>query len=47
MREKMTIYALTSGVRAEPCKKLETNVSLAVHGACMYLENLGTALKVR
>ena len=46
-KKKMTMYALTSGVRAEPCKKLEANVSLAVHGACMYLENLGTALKVR
>jgi hypothetical protein len=43
----MTMYELTSGIWAEPRKKLETNVSLAIHGSCMYLENLGTALKVR
>jgi hypothetical protein len=40
-------YVLTSGVGAEPRQKLKTNVSLAVHGACMDLENLGAALKVR
>lgn len=47
MQKIITRYALTSGVGAEPCQKLKTNVSLAVHGACMDLENLGAALKVR
>lgn len=42
-----TTRQLTSRVGAEPCQKLETNISLAVHGTCMDLENLGTALQVR
>jgi hypothetical protein len=42
-----TTKQLTSRVGAEPCQKLETNISLAVHGSCMDLENLGTALQIR